>query len=105
MKSKRIIPAMDPQQREQQMIGLAMDLAQRQLEEGTATSQVITHFLQLATIQERLKNEKLQSDLRVAEAKIKALEAQETGQELYSNALQAFRSYQGTVFQQGGFDE
>lgn len=37
-------PALTPDARENQMISLAVDLAERQLEEGTASSQVITHF-------------------------------------------------------------
>lgn len=95
MPKQKYAPARTPQEKENQLISLAMNLAQKQLEDGTATSQVITHFLELATVRERLKNERLESDLRVAEAKIKQMEAQETSAELFEKAMRAFSSYQG----------
>lgn len=36
-------PALTPEARENQLISLASDLAEKQLREGTASSQVITH--------------------------------------------------------------
>ena len=59
-KSRR--PAMSPDARENQMINLAVDLAEKQLEEGTASSQVITHFLKLGSSKERLEREKLEEE-------------------------------------------
>lgn len=94
-KKRKRTPAKDPVKREGQLINLAINLAEEQLLNGTATSQVITHFLKLATTKEQLENEKLRADLRVAEAKVKHMESQSTSQELYEKALAAFTTYAG----------
>lgn len=96
-KEKRSLPpARSPEARTNQLINLAFSLAEKKLRDGSASSQVITHFLELGTIREQLQNEKLRSDLKVAEAKIKHLESQSTSEELYAKAISAFRSYSGT---------
>lgn len=92
-KSKRI-PASTPEAREQQLINLAVNLAEEKLLNGTASSQIITTLLNLATAKYRLEKAKIESDLRLSEAKIEHLKAQETSMEIYNNALVAFRSYQ-----------
>ena len=48
-RSRKIRPALTPEARENQMISLAVDLAEKQLMEGTASSQVITHYLKLGS--------------------------------------------------------
>lgn len=89
-------PARTPEAKVSQLINLAFSLAEKKLKDGTASSQVITHFLDLATERERLQNEKLISDLKVADAKIKHLQSQSTSEEMYRKAIKAFRSYSGT---------
>lgn len=96
------IPAKSPKQRENQLINLAVDLAERQLRDGSATSQVITHFLKLATTREQLENERLRAELKLSSAKVKHLESQNTSQELYEKALAAFKSYSVGGFQEEG---
>ena len=59
---KKIRPALSPEARENQMISLAVDLAEKQLIEGTASSQVITHFLKLGTTKAELEKEKLRKE-------------------------------------------
>lgn len=93
--NRKSSPARTPEARENQLINLAMNLAEQKLRDGTASSQIITTLLNLATTKHQLENEKLRSDLRVADAKIKAMERQESSQDLYAKALAAFRSYQG----------
>lgn len=92
---RRSKPARTPKARENQLINLAVDLAERQLRDGTATSQVITHFLKLATVREQYEVEKLRADLKLSEAKAKAIEAQENKGTLYEKAIEAFKSYSG----------
>ena len=46
---KKMRPALTPEARENQMIALAVDLAEQQLRDGTASSQVITHYLKLGS--------------------------------------------------------
>lgn len=88
-------PALTPEARENQMISLAVDLAERQLEEGTASSQVITHFLKLGSSKERLEREKLEEENKLLRAKTENLQSQKRVEELYSEALTAMRRYSG----------
>lgn len=95
-KKREYAPARTPQAKENQMISLAFSLAEKKLRDGSASSQLITHFLKLATVREELENEKLRAELEVASAKVKRMESQTTGEELYKKALDAFRTYSGT---------
>lgn len=88
-------PALSPEARENQMISLAVDLAEKQLQEGTASSQVITHFLKLATTRAQLEKEKLQQENKLLSAKTAAIESQKRVEELYANALRAMKGYSG----------
>lgn len=97
IKKLRLPPARTPEERERQLTNLSMDVAEEQLLSGKASSQVITHFLRLGTVRERLENEKLRSDLEVARAKIKQMESHKDIEELYKNAMDAMRSYTGTM--------
>ena len=93
--TKRGRPALTPEARENQMISLAVDLAEQQLRDGTASSQVITHFLKLATAKERLEREKLEQENKLLVAKTEALQSQKHIEELYTNAINAMRNYGG----------
>lgn len=92
---KRSRPALTPEARENQMISLAVDLAEQQLREGTASSQVITHFLKLASTEKRLELEKLKQENELLRAKTEAIQSQKAVEELYKNALNAMRNYSG----------
>lgn len=92
-KSRR--PAMTPDARENQLISMAVDLAEKQLEEGTASSQVITHFLKLGSSKERLEREKLEEENKLLRAKTESLQSQKRVEELYAEALAAMRRYNG----------
>ena len=94
-KSRSMKPALTPEARENQMISLAVDFAEKQLMEGTASSQVITHYLKLATTRERLEKEKLERENELLKAKTEAMESQKRIEELYSEALNAMRNYSG----------
>lgn len=93
--SKKIRPALTPEARENQMISLAVDLAERQLIEGTASSQVITHYLKLGSSREKLEQEKLQEENNLTRAKTKAVDSTDELKSLYKNAIDAFRIYSG----------
>lgn len=92
---RKIRPALTPESREQQMISLAVDLAERQLQEGTASSQVITHYLKLGTAKERLEREKLEEENKLLRAKTKAYEDMGDMKVLYQDAIKAMRQYAG----------
>lgn len=97
-------PAIDPEARENQMIALAVDLAEQQLIDGTASSQVITHFLKLGTTKAELEKEKLRRENEVLSAKAKAYQSGEEMKELYENAIKAMRDY-GGMGDPDGYDE
>lgn len=88
-------PAISPETKEQQMISLAMDAAEKQLMDGTASSQVITHFLKLGTEKEKLEREKLRYETEMVKAKTAQLESQKRVEELYTDAIAAMRNYSG----------
>lgn len=88
-------PAKTVQDRENQLIALAVDLAERQLAEGTASAQVITHFLKLGTMRAKLEMEKLSQENALLGAKKEAIESRKRVEELYADALKAMKDYQG----------
>ena len=88
-------PATTPDARENQMIALAVDLAEQQLRDGSASSQVITHFLKLASSKERLEKEMMKEQKKLLEAKTEAIQSAKRVEELYKNALDAMRNYSG----------
>ncbi len=91
----RMIPALDPEARENQLISLAVDLAEKQLREGTASSQVITHYLKLGSTKEKLEKEILEKQKELITAKTENLQSVKRIEELYANALAAMKEYRG----------
>lgn len=89
------LPADTPEARENQLISAAVNLAEKQLLEGTASPSVITHFLKLASTREQLEREKLERENEVLRAKAEALESNRRTEELYADAIAAMRSYSG----------
>ena len=87
--------AKTPEGRENQMVSAAIDLAEEQIIRGTASSQVITHFLKLGSTRERLEQQRLEHENELTRVKIEALESQKRVEELYMEALSAMRSYAG----------
>lgn len=88
--------ALSPEARENQLISLAVDLAEQQLRDGTASSQVITHYLKLGSTKEKIEKEILEKQKELIEAKTKNINSSSEAKELYANALAAFRRYSGT---------
>lgn len=93
-------PALDPEARENQLVNLAVNLAEQQLRDGTASSQVITHYLKLGTMKERQEREKLEEEIKLLRAKTEAIESSRHTEELYAEAIKAMKSYYG-----GGEDD
>lgn len=96
-------PATTPEARENQLIALATDLAEKQLRDGTASNQVIVHYLKLGSTKERLEKEMLAKKTELVTAKTEAIQSAKRVEELYSKALDAMRSYSG--IEDGDFDE
>lgn len=88
-------PAMTPEARENQLIAAAVDLAEQQLRDGTASPSVITHFLKLASTKQQLEIEKLKSETEFLRAKADTLQSNQRSEELYAEAIAAMRRYSG----------
>lgn len=88
-------PAETLEGRENQLVSLATNLAEKQLTEGTASAQVITHFLKLGTTREELEQEKLRHENLLLSAKRDQIESQQRLESLYGEALSAFKQYRG----------
>lgn len=93
--SSMMRPALTPEARENQLISLAVDLAEKQLREGTASSQVITHYLKLGSTKERIEKEILEKQKDLIDAKTQNLKSMERQEQMYAEALKAFRGYSG----------
>lgn len=88
-------PAATPEGRENQLIALAVNLAEKQLMEGTASAQVITHYLKLGSTKERMEREMMKEQIKLLTAKTEALKSAKHVEELYAEAMSAFRRYSG----------
>lgn len=90
-------PARTPEERENQLIEAAVDLAETQLKTGEASAQVITHYLKLGSSRERLEQQRLKNEVALLNAKREALESEKRVEELIGNALHAMRAYSGNL--------
>ena len=95
VKERRMRPALTQEAREDQLINLAVNLAEKQLMEGTASSQVITHYLKMGSTKERIERDILKEQKDLIKAKTEALRSEKRVEELYANALNAMRRYSG----------
>jgi len=94
--SRKRPPATTKKSRENQMISLAVDLAEKQLQEGTASSQIVTHFLKLASVEKQIELEILLEQKKLIRAKTEAIQSSKKVEELYANALLAMSRYSGS---------
>lgn len=88
-------PATTPEGREKQLVAAAVDLAERQLQDGTAAAQVITHYLKLGSSREQLEQERLAKENVLLSAKAEAMESAKRMEVLYEQAIVVMRQYSG----------
>lgn len=88
-------PAKTLEGREDQLIAAAMDLAERRLHEGTASSQEVVHFLKLGSVRNQLEQDKIRHENLVLQTRVKEMEGRASQEELLQRALSAFRGYSG----------
>lgn len=100
-------PAQTPEDRENQLISLAYDLAEKQIRAGTASSQVLTQFLKLGSTREKVEQEKLRNENALLATKKEIMESQKAVEALYAQALDAMRDYSGqsSISQEPGHDD
>ena len=90
-------PATTPEDRENQLIEAAVDLAEQQLRSGEASAQVITHYLRLGSSREKLEQQRLANEVALLDAKREALASEMRTEALISNALAAMQAYTGNL--------
>ncbi len=88
-------PAVTEEDRENQMVNLAINLAEKQLREGTASSAVICHYLKLGTTKEKIEKEILEKQKDLIEAKTQSIQESKKVEELYKEAIDAIKIYSG----------
>ena len=96
---RRRAPALDPEVREQQLISMAMDRAEKRFLDGTASDSLTIHFLRLATSKVELEKEKIRKEITQLEAKTDAIHSMARMEELYANAMNAIKDYGGSINQ------
>ena len=89
----RMIMAATPEERENHLISLAMDLAEQQLLDGTASSQLISHFLKIGCLKEQNQKLKTEKEIALIEAKTGALKSAAHSEELIAEAIEAMKDY------------
>lgn len=98
---RRRSPAKTPEERESMLISMAMDRAEQQIADGSASSQLLTHFAKLGSSRERLEQERLRNENEVLRKKVETMEAAVDVKNLMEDALNAFKGYSG----QSGFTD
>lgn len=93
MSKTRQQPSMDPNSREKQLVNLAINLAEQQLIEGTASPSVITHFLKLGSSNAELEKEKLRNENLLLEAKQESIQQSADMNKIMEEALEALKTY------------
>lgn len=93
---EQLRPALSPQAREQQIAAYAYDLAEQQIRDGTASSQVITYFLKAGSVEQQRRIEKLEEENKLLRAKTENLESAKHMDEMYEEAMKAMKRYSGS---------
>ena len=88
-------PGKTPEDRENQLISIAVDLAEKQILAGTASAQVISHYLKLGSSREKLEQQRLANEVDLLKIKREAIESEKRVEEMYAEAMDAFRAYSG----------
>lgn len=94
-----------PEGRENQMISLAMDLAEQQLRDGTASSQLITEFVKRGSTKARIEKELLEKQRDLAAAKAESIKAADRLEELLPKVMKAMGRYRGEDDEEEEFDD
>lgn len=84
-----------PQEVEDNLINLAVDLAEKQLRDGTASPSTINYYLRLAGERDKLEREKLKHETALVRAKTDSIASAARTEELVKSAIEAMRRYSG----------
>ena len=93
-KSIRPRPALTDEDRENQLIAACVDEAERQILEGRASSQIITHYLKLGATRQKAALI-LEKKKELITAQTEAINSTKELRSLCENAVKAIREYSG----------
>lgn len=88
-------PATTIEGRENQLIAAAVDLAEKRIRDGTASSQVLTHYLKLGSTREQLEKDKIRNENELLKARVEDMRSSAGIEEMYAEAIKAMRAYSG----------
>lgn len=100
IRRRRRPPATTPEARENELIAASYDLAEKQIADGTASAQIITHFLKMGTQRERLERSKIEQENLLLRAKVESMASSARVEEMYGKALNAMRAYSGQTVEE-----
>lgn len=96
-KTKETRPASNPEAREAQLVNLAIQLAEKQLKDGTASSSVINHFLKIASSREVIEKDILEKQAKLIEAKALSISKDKEAEEIAKKAIEAMKNYNSST--------
>ena len=92
---KKLPPSRSLEESEQRCIADATRLAEQKLADGTASSQIIMHYLKQGTEKTRLEIEKIKYETELVKAKTEAVKSQQRSEELFAEVVSALKEYSG----------
>lgn len=90
---RKFNPAATPEEREQQLGSLAMDLVEYRLRAGTATSQETCYFLERCCPDMHLRRDILEAERDLKQAKTEAISRGDDLKAITEEAIKALQSY------------
>jgi hypothetical protein len=88
-----ITPAINDEDQESKLIALAFSQAQKELEQQTASSQVVTHFLRLGSQRAKIELQKLTLENQLLEEKIISERRAQDLSDSVQQVIAALKSY------------
>lgn len=88
-------PAGNPEERTQQLVSDAYDLAEKQIADGTASAAVLVHFLKMGTAREQAELARIKSASELDHAKLEQANQGNAAEKLLEQAMRAFTGYKG----------
>lgn len=86
-------PGLTEEARENRLISMALDIAEKQLRDGTAPPSVVAHFLKIGSQRASLETERIRAETEMLIAKRKLAEASEQNEIMYKDAIEAMKRY------------
>lgn len=92
---RRRTPARTPEEHESILVSKSLRLIEQQIDDGTASSQILSLYAKLGSTREALEQERLRNENAVLRKKVETMEAAIDIKHLMEEALIAFKGYSG----------